>query len=70
MSHSCRVTFSPMFFGYLTAKTVRFLVGSKESILTPQGGLGGIRGESGEAGATLNYPYSELPFGPPEVPKS
>ena len=34
---------------YLTAKTDRFLVGSKESILTPQGGLGGIRG--GAAGA-------------------
>ena len=29
---------------YLTAKTDRFLVGVKESILTPQGGLGGTRG--------------------------
>ena len=29
---------------YLTAFADRFLVGSKESIMTPQGGLGGIRG--------------------------
>ena len=28
---------------YLTAKTDRFLMGSKKSILTPQGGLGGSR---------------------------
>ena len=32
---------------YLTAKTDRFLVGFKKSILTPQGGLGGCRGVSG-----------------------
>ena len=34
---------------YLTAFADRFLVVSKESIMTPQGGLGGIRGESGGA---------------------
>ena len=33
---------------YLTARTDRFLMVLKESILTPQGGLGGIRTESGQ----------------------
>ena len=36
----------PLFFlFYLTAKTDRFLMVSKESILTPQGGLGGSRAD-------------------------
>ena len=38
------------FQNYLTAKTDRFLVGSKESMMTPQGGLGRCRGMPGESG--------------------
>ena len=34
---------------YLTAKTDRFLVVSKESMMTPQAGLGGIRTGTAEA---------------------
>eukprot|EP00959_Pyramimonas_sp_CCMP1952_P393017 8235242-Pyramimonas_sp.AAC.1 len=36
---------------YLAARTDRFLVGSKESILTPQGGLGGIRTDPDRSGS-------------------
>ena len=38
----CRDNLGGMCF-YLTAFADRFLVGSKESIMTPQGGRGGIR---------------------------
>ena len=38
-----RIAHSNVHF-YITALADRFLVVSKESIMTPQGGLGGIRG--------------------------
>eukprot|EP00959_Pyramimonas_sp_CCMP1952_P019014 401705-Pyramimonas_sp.AAC.1 len=48
---------------YLAAKTDRFLVGSKESILTPQVGLGGCREKPGNPGTPQDsYRFLSFPM--------
>ena len=52
---------------YLTAFADRFLVGSKESIRTPQGGLGGSRGASGQAAVEAQIAWDILAKSPGDI---
>ena len=61
---------SPTLLFYLTAKTDRFLMVLKESILTPQGCLGGIRTESRGINISVGVSLLQAARKPPSLKDS